>query len=395
MKILVIVGPALGILNHTIALSKLLQIHGHHEVSWITSEQSKAHLKTIGFNFPCEYSSNYDINFNRQEGGRKPHLQQVCDLTYLDKGVEYELDIINKLSPDLIITKHHYSPTISARVTRIPYVTYYTDGGEYLLEDRNPQNWNASPELSNNYREVAKKYGLEFENVVVTKYLQSPYLNIIRGIPKLSSLSYQEIKNLEPNSVFGGVLTYDGENYETLSLPNHLPIVYVTFGTIACNPDRLKMIIETLASLPVYGVVSSVHIDPVIFGSLPLNICIKRYIPNQDIMKRASLVIHHGGHGTMLSCFSNGVPQIIIPDNPHSSAQEIHAHTVAKLNCGILLEASTLEKLSLQQAVIQVLNDSVYKKKSHSLQNIIFNQNKQANNNLLSKISHIKSSLKQ
>ncbi len=127
MKILIIVGPAPGILNHAIALSNLLHTQGNHEVLWLTGEKSRNHLEMVGFNFSCEYSSYYDINFNRQDLNRKPHLQQVCDLAYLNEGIEYELSFFNKKNPDLIITKHHYSPTISARVACIPYVTYYTD----------------------------------------------------------------------------------------------------------------------------------------------------------------------------------------------------------------------------------------------------------------------------
>ena len=244
MKILIIVGPAPGILNHAIALSNLLHTQGNHEVLWLTGEKSRNHLEMVGFNFSCEYSSYYDINFNRQDLNRKPHLQQVCDLAYLNEGIEYELSFFNKKNPDLIITKHDYSPTISARVACIPYATYYTDGGEYLFEDRNPQNRNAFIELSDNYRRVAKNYGIIFKNEVVTNYLKSPYLNIIRGIPKLSSLSPKEIKKLETNSIFGGLLTYDGKNEEEFLLPNDLPIVYITFGTIFCDIDFLKM--ETL-----------------------------------------------------------------------------------------------------------------------------------------------------
>ena len=96
----------------------------------------------------------------------------------------------------------------------------------------------------------------------------------------------------------------------------------------------------------------------------------------------------------MLSCFANGVPQIIIPDNIHSSAQAIHANTVAALGCGVSLQASTLEKTSLQQEVTKILNNSNFKKRSDKLRGVIFKQNREANNNLLNKISYIKNLLK-
>jgi len=387
------VGPAPGILNHAIALSNLLHTQGNHEVFWITGEKSRDHLKMVGFNFPCEYSSLYDINFNRQDPSRKPHLQQVCDSAYLNDGIKYELNFLNKQSPDLIVTKHHYSPTISSRVACIPYATYYTDGGEYLFEDRNPQNRNDFIGLSDNYRRVAKDYGLILKSEVVTNYLKSPHLNIIRGIPKLSSLSLKEINKLEANSTFGGLLTYDGVNEEKFLLPANLPIVYVTFGTIFRNIDFLKMIIEALSSLPIYCVFSTMQIDPSHFGSFS-NVLARKYIPNQSIMEKASLVIHHGGHGTTLSCFANGVPQIIIPDNIHSSAQAIHANTVVKLGCGVFLQASTLKKTNLQQEVTKILENLKFKKRSNQLRSIIFKQNREANNNLLNKISYIKNSLK-
>ncbi len=57
MKILIVIGPALGTINHALALSNLLQENGH-EVIWLTGPDARAHLKKMKSPYETYYSKN-------------------------------------------------------------------------------------------------------------------------------------------------------------------------------------------------------------------------------------------------------------------------------------------------------------------------------------------------
>ena len=392
MKILIVVGPALGILNHTIALSHLLYQQGNHDIVWLTAPESREHLQEMGFSYPIYYSPTHSINFNKEDPHRKPHLHQTCNYHYLKNAVDYECKLIQEIDPDLIITKHHYSVPLSGHITGKPFATYYTDGAEYLIPGRNPQENHFRPILIENLKNVWSSYGNLRVYNKLTDYIKSPYLNIIRGIPLLSSLSQNEISSLTTTSVFGGLLFYDGSSGDLSWLDQinpYLPLIYVTFGTICRDINRFKIIIESVKNLEANIVISTVHIDTEDLQPCPENVILKQYVPNYEIMKKSDLVVHHGGHGTMLSAFLSGIPQLLSPDNATSSAQEIHAQTVERLKCGLYLSDDNFTSENLSHSIQQLICNKEYKQHAQSLQLNVHQQNVRYNNELLKKILHI------
>jgi rhamnosyltransferase subunit B len=47
--------------------------------------------------------------------------------------------------------------------------------------------------------------------------------------------------------------------------------------------------------------------------NLPANIRYYEYLPFNRLLRRASVLIHHGGMGTMAEAFRAGIPQLIVP----------------------------------------------------------------------------------
>lgn len=397
MKILIVIGPAQGVLNHTLALSFLLEKSGGHEVVWLTGEESRGHLERMKSPFRTIYSSTHDLQFNANNPGNVPHFIYSCEYKYLKECVRYEAAVISEIKPDLIITKHHYSPTLSSKRAGIPYAYYYTDGAEYLFPHRNPHNRWSSGNCNDGYQKLVSEMGLIVpKKKFITEYLTSPYLNIIRGIPLLSSLGLHDLATLKKGrDVFAGVLTYDGPGEECalamLRLVNeNIPLVYITFGSHCYKKDNIVKVLHAVKDIHCLCVLSTLNLDKTEILDCPPNVLQVPYIPNRLILERASLIIHHGGYGTTLSSFFMGVPQLVIPSNPNYTAQIAHCNVLRRHECGMHFLQEDLTAESLDISIRAMLEAPQWRRKAHLLREKIIKENLSSQKQFLLHLSNLK-----
>lgn len=104
------------------------------------------------------------------------------------------------------------------------------------------------------------------------------------------------------------------------------PIVLVSFSTAPeqGSVNKFQNAIDALASLPVQGVVTvGDSIDPALLRPAK-NVAIFGTADHDDLMRRAALVVTHGGHGTLMRTLRNGLPMVVIPgsggDQPGNAA---------------------------------------------------------------------------
>ncbi|HEX3087828.1 MAG TPA: glycosyltransferase [Ilumatobacteraceae bacterium] len=94
------------------------------------------------------------------------------------------------------------------------------------------------------------------------------------------------------------------------------PLVYLTAGT---EPAAAQMFpwataLATLGGFDV-DVVATVgsHFDPAVVGDGPPNVRIERFVPQQLVLEKASVVVSHAGAGSVLGGATHGVPQLLAP----------------------------------------------------------------------------------
>jgi len=122
------------------------------------------------------------------------------------------------------------------------------------------------------------------------------------------------------------------------------PTIYVTFGTVAPNmgffPVLYRAIIEALADHPVRVVVTvGQTVDPAELGPLPANASVHRWMNQSEMLDQATLVVNHGGYGTVLGCLAAGAPQVVFP---LFADQPINAARVHALGAGIALHGGSI-----------------------------------------------------
>ncbi len=143
-------------------------------------------------------------------------------------------------------------------------------------------------------------------------------------------------------------------------------MIYVSLGTIF--NDQLpffRAAIEALADGP-WRVVMSIgnRIDraaiwPDADGRpFPRNIAIHEFVPQLDVLAKASLCITHGGMNTTSEALWHGVPLLVFPQ--HGDRHMVAARVV-ELGAGLRLIPPDIEPSRLRALVMQVLGEPSFK----------------------------------
>jgi UDP:flavonoid glycosyltransferase YjiC (YdhE family) len=104
------------------------------------------------------------------------------------------------------------------------------------------------------------------------------------------------------------------------------PLVLVSFSTgfEQRNVEKLQRTLDALAEEPVHVVATTGGIVAPNELASPGNAIVLNYAAHDPILRRAALVITHGGHGTAMRALRHGVPMVIIPglagDQPYVAA---------------------------------------------------------------------------
>jgi UDP:flavonoid glycosyltransferase YjiC (YdhE family) len=140
------------------------------------------------------------------------------------------------------------------------------------------------------------------------------------------------------------------------------PLVYVSFGTVAASqgmfPSLYAAVVDSLAELPVRVLVTvGEAADPAALGSLPPRVHVERFVPQDQVLGAATVMVSHGGSGSMLGALAAGLPLVVLPlfaDQPRNAAR------VAALGAGITVAGGPAAAGQIGAAVAAVLDDPAY-----------------------------------
>lgn len=146
------------------------------------------------------------------------------------------------------------------------------------------------------------------------------------------------------------------------------PLVYVSLGTFFNGPHGPKIFAELLAGLravEVEAVLSVGHdLDPAAFGPQPDHIHIERFLPLGALLAHCSLVLFHGGSGTLGHVVAQGLPMVILPlgaDQPENAAR------CAELGVSRSLDPEELAPDAVRDVVLDVLESPSYRQRAERL----------------------------
>lgn len=138
---------------------------------------------------------------------------------------------------------------------------------------------------------------------------------------------------------------------------NGEPLIYVTFGTVSGRSEKAqatyRRALEAVGTLPVRALLTT---GPVMqadsLGTIPDNVSVETFVPQDEVFPHTSAVVNHGGSGTFLGTLAAGLPQVVVPmfaDQPHN-AQSLQAS-------GAGIAVVDTDTATLRNAIERVLVD--------------------------------------
>lgn len=145
------------------------------------------------------------------------------------------------------------------------------------------------------------------------------------------------------------------------------PLIFASLGTLQNQSrEKFRMIAEACAPLDVQLVLSlGGGFDRAQLGSLSGDPVVVNYAPQLDLIKRASVVITHGGINTVLESLSEGVPLVCIPlgnDQPGIAAR------VKARGAGVVVRPRWANAKRLHTALRAVLENDSYRLAARRIQ---------------------------
>jgi UDP:flavonoid glycosyltransferase YjiC (YdhE family) len=141
---------------------------------------------------------------------------------------------------------------------------------------------------------------------------------------------------------------------------NDAPLVYVTFGSVAGGPEMAAAlfggVIQAVADLPVRVLLTvGREVDPVGLDAPP-NVRIEQWVPQADVLARATAVVCHGGSGSTLGALAAGLPLVVVP---LFADQPLNAARVAAVGAGLVVQPPAPP--AIREAVLRALEDESYR----------------------------------
>ncbi len=146
------------------------------------------------------------------------------------------------------------------------------------------------------------------------------------------------------------------------SMRRDVPLVYFTLGTVFNleSGDLFTRVLDGLRELPVNVIVTiGHHIDPAEFEPQPANVRIERYIAQEAILPKCSLVVSHGGSGSVSGALAHGRPSVLIP---MGADQLLNAARCEQLGIARVLDPIGATPSLVRAAVTDVLENPNYRR---------------------------------
>jgi MGT family glycosyltransferase len=156
------------------------------------------------------------------------------------------------------------------------------------------------------------------------------------------------------------------------------PLVLVSFSTAPeqRSVEKLQRSLEALSDLPVQVIATTGGIVAECELTIPGNATVVQYAAHDPILERASMLITHGGHGTLMRTLKHGVPAIVMPGLAHDQAP--NAQMLQEWGAGIAL-AGDADASAIRNAAQTILSNASFARTARQISSALANADGAAN----------------
>ena len=129
--------------------------------------------------------------------------------------------------------------------------------------------------------------------------------------------------------------------------------LFISLGTaFNFRPAFFKLCLQAFDQQPWQVVMAhGKHVNEVALGEIPQNFLLASYVPQLEVLQRASVFVTHGGMNSVMESLYFGVPMVLVPQ---MFEQEKTAQRCVELGLGMTLDPHDLTAETLRAAVEQV-----------------------------------------
>jgi len=391
MKILVIIHPAVGPLNSSFYLIKLLK-KSNHELLYLIP-QSNQNLKEIVNNQGFEvvfFNPVNDIN----EGFVSTLVNEyglngiILDGDQLNFAILFSKHAIGKVFINNCVQtdkERRIPPYYSLLIPRDTILSYIQIEISWFrcFANKKLNYWRDIIKTNNKddfyHRKLSKSVGFPLKRYA--KYDRA-WLYSLSIYPEffLYPIEFDFPRNLNRKNQFfiGPMIDIDRKEigFKWSDIKNTNPIIYCALGTLAHiyfdnYISFLKKIMHVLENRPDINLIISIgsHCDPEAIKSSKSNIYVYRNVPQIEILKKASMMITHGGLNSIKECIHFCIPMLIYPLNSYNdqkgNAARVTYHKLGKM--GNIRKDSLLK---IASDIDDVYTNKIYRENTCKMQAI-------------------------
>lgn len=194
------------------------------------------------------------------------------------------------------------------------------------------------------------------------------YIYQLSKVLILTSRAFDSKAEVAPNYQYIGPILDDPTWVDVWQSPwpsdHPYPLIVVSLSTTYQQQEEvLQKVLDALDGLKVRGLVTlGPTLDQMQFR-IPANVVVCRSVPHAQVFPFASVVVSHGGHGTVTRALASGVPLICIPfgrDQPTNAA-----YVVAK-GAGLKL-GKKASVAHIREAIQRVIKKSAFRENARQV----------------------------
>lgn len=377
MRVLLTCHPATSHF-HTMGPLARTAVENGWEVAFATAESFSGEIETAGFRvFPCgldwfegkpdvgvgafEYRALLDRIASRSAASvaDSPFVKEMFASLAAARMVPELVRLIGDWKPDLLLRSSlEHGAAVASELTGVPCV---------VVEALNTVRFNVDAELAH----LRETMGLPIGEAWMRRMWEGDgYLtawpDALRGMALPEG---------------GRIYAYDpfdtpGPVPEWFDRPASEPLVLTTLGTVMGGSpvhrrfsrrslgELYDIIAEGLSSKPVRHALTVGPNGSPVAPREDNRLFAASYLPHSAILPRCSVVISHGGIGSLVKALFHGLPVLVIPlgaDNPENAKRVVEA------GCGMTLAADALTAADIGASVDALLTDPKYRARARAI----------------------------
>jgi UDP:flavonoid glycosyltransferase YjiC (YdhE family) len=296
------------------------------------------------------------------------------DEEFVRAATALHVDLIREYDPAVVVDSFGPFACLAARILQVPLASvlqgnFHPESGGFLWwAGKRPSGLASAAPLFN---KVASEYGLAPVGRCVD--LLAGDLSLIVGTPETDPVS------ATARVTHVGPIVWQRGNAALpegiVALSRDKPVIWVYSGNprYAGAPTPIDSIVVIRAAItalkdaPVHVVLTTGYQEvPEEIGALPSNFYHAAYLPGSAMAERCDLMVHHGGHSSVMTGLAAGTPAVIIPT---ITERESSARRLAALGAGEIVRPTDdpdgekyIDVAEFGAKVLNVLNDAGYRR---------------------------------